>query len=82
MDRADFFNLAQKATVYTNEFKDLAKPVDENLLVVFKDIKYYPRSIEVGYEKSGKVKNIAILHDLKKNALVYADLERVVKYES
>lgn len=81
MDRAEFFSMAQKATVYTNEFKDLANPIDETLLVVFKDIKYYPKSIEVGYDKTGKVKNTAILHDLKQNALVYADLERVVKYE-
>ena len=81
MERALFFNMAQKATIYTNGFKDLSNPVDETLLVVLKDIKYYPKSIEVGYEKSGKVKNIAILHDLKVNALVYADLERVVKYE-
>jgi hypothetical protein len=81
MDRAEFFSMAQKATVYTGDFKDLAKPVEETLLVVFKEIKYYPRSIEIGYKKSGKVKNTAILHDLKVNALVYADLERVSKYE-
>lgn len=81
MDRTQFFNMAQKATVYTNGFKDLSNPVDETLLVVFKDIKYYPKSIEVGYDKTGKVKNTAILHDLKVNALVYADLERVSKYE-
>lgn len=49
MDRTEFFNMAQKATVYTGDFKDLAKPIDETLLVVFKDIKYYPKSIEVGY---------------------------------
>ena len=81
MDRTEFFNMAQKSTVYTKGFKDLTKPVDETLLVVFKDINYYPKSIEVGYDKYGKVKNTAILHDLKANALVYADLERVVKYE-
>ena len=81
MERKEFFELAQKATVYTKQFRDLSKPLLTDCIVISGDIKYYPRAIEVGYDKDGNVQNIAILHDLKANSITNADLERVTKYE-
>ena len=81
MERKEFFELAQKATVYTNQFRDLSKPLLTDCIVTSGDIKYYPQAIEVGYDKNGNVQNTAILHDLKANSTTYVRLERVVKYE-
>ena len=81
MGRKEFFELAQKATVYTKQFRDLSKPLLTDCIVISGDIKYYPQAIEVGYDKNGNVQNAAILHDLKANSTTYVKLERVVKYE-
>ena len=81
MERKKFFELAQRATVYTKQFRDLSKPLLTDCIVISGDIKYYPQAIEVGYDKDGNVQNIAILHDLKANSTTYGRLERVVKYE-
>ena len=81
MGRKEFFELAQKATVYTKQFRDLSKPLLTDCIVISGDIKYYPQYVKVGYDEQGKVENVAILHDLKANAIIECKLERVEKYE-
>ena len=81
MERKEFFELAQRATVYTKQFRDLSKPLLPDCIVICGDIKYYPQAIEVGYDKNGNVQNTAILHDLKANSIMNVNLERVTKYE-
>ena len=81
MKRKEFFELAQRATVYTKQFRDLSKPLLIDCIVTSGDIKYYPQAIEVGYDKDGNVQNTAILHDLKANSTTYVKLERIAKYE-
>lgn len=81
MDRTEFFGMAQKVTVYTNECRNLSKPILDDCVVVYDNIKYYPQYVKVGYNNQGKVKNIAVLHDLKANAIIECNLERVEKYE-
>ena len=81
MERTRFFEMAQKVAFYTNRCRDLTKPLLEDCIVVYKDIKYYPQYVKVGYDEKGKVLNIAILHDLKSNNIIECNLEKVVKYE-
>ena len=81
MERKAFFELAQRATVYTKQFRDLSKPLLTDCIVIYGEIKYYPQAIEVGYDKDGNVQNTAILHDLKANSTTYVQLERIAKYE-
>lgn len=81
MERKEFFEMAQKVAIYTNRCRDLSKPLLEDCIVIYKNIKYYPQFVQVGYDEQGKVINIAILHDLKANSTTYVKLERVVKYE-
>ena len=81
MDRTEFFKMAQKVAVYTNRCRNLQKPLLEDCIVEHNGIKYYPQYIQVGYDETGKVVNIAILHDLKSTSITYADLERVSRYE-
>lgn len=77
MERNDFFKLAQKATVHTNEFKCLKKELLSECVVVYDGIKYYPISIEVGFDEKGNTKNTAWLHDLKANSIIRAELSKV-----
>lgn len=79
MERNEFFKLAQKATVYTDGFSRLNKEAPIDCIVMFQGIKYYPISIEVGFDKDGNTKNTVRLHDLKSNSVTYADLGRVDK---
>lgn len=81
MDRTRFFEMAQKVSRYTNRCRDLTKPLLEDCIVFYKDIKYYPQYVKVGYDEKGKVLNIAILHDLKTNSTIECELEKVVEYE-
>ena len=81
MDRTEFFKMAQKVAVYTNRCRNLSKPLLEDCIVVLDGIKYYPQYVQVGYDEFGKVINLAILHDLKANAIIECNLERVEKYE-
>ena len=80
MDRTEFFRIAQKVAVYTNRCRNLSKPLLEDCIVVLDGIKYYPQYVQVGYDEYGKVENVAILHDLKANAIIECNLERVEKY--
>ena len=82
MDRTEFFRIAQKVAVYTNRCRNLSKPLLEDCIVVLDGIKYYPQYVQVGYDEFGKVINTAILHDLKANSIMNADLGKVTKYES
>ena len=81
MDRAEFLIMAQRVAVYTKKCKDLSKPLIDDCIVIHNEIKYYPQSVQVGYDETGNVENVAILHDLKRNSVTYANLERVKKYE-
>lgn len=81
MDRTEFFKMAQKVAVYTNRCRNLSKPLLEDCIVVHNGIKYYPQYVQVGYDEFGRVVNTAILHDLKANSIMNANLERVIKYE-
>ena len=55
--------------------------VPNELMVVYNGITYYPVSYELSFDDKGNVIHKAILHDLYANAVKYADLERVTKYE-
>lgn len=79
MERKEFFELAQKVTVYTKQFRDLSKPLLTDCIVKYGGIGYYPQSLQVGYDKHGNVENVALLHDLKANSITYVRLERVEK---
>ena len=81
MDRTEFFKMAQKVAVYTNRCRNLSKSLLEDCIVVHNGIKYYPQYVQVGYDEFGKVINIAILHDLRANSIINADLRKVKKEE-
>lgn len=61
--------------LYLNLCRDYA--VGKKPTVVYGGIAYYPEKYELSFYKDGSVRHIAILHDTKANALVYAPLEKV-----
>lgn len=50
--------------------------IPSNLLVKCEISLYYPYGYEMTFDK-GKTRNTAILHDLRANSVIYADLERI-----
>lgn len=72
MDRNEYLKLCQKVSMYT--IKSMQIP--SNLLVKCENIAYCPYGYEMTFDK-GKTRNTAILKDLKANAMIYADLERI-----
>ena len=61
---------------------NIAANVPENLLVTVDGIKYYPEAYELGFNPDGSVRHIAILHDLKANAILSAPLEKVMEWQT
>lgn len=72
MDRNDYLKLCQKVSMYTS--KSMQIPSD--LLVKHDNIAYLPYGYKMTFDE-GKTLNTAILKDLKANAIIYANLERV-----
>lgn len=72
MDRNEYLKLCQKASMYTSK----SMRIPSNLLVKCENIAYLPYGYKMTFDK-GKPRNTAILKDLKANAIIYADLERI-----
>lgn len=60
---------------------NIAVNVPERLLVTVDGIKYYPEAYELGFNRDGSVRHIAIVHDLKANAILSAPLEKVMEWQ-
>ena len=54
--------------------------VPDDLKVVHNGIEYYPISYKLSFD-NGRPAHTAILHDLKANSIMNANLETVTKYE-
>ena len=66
MERKRFLELCQKNSVY-----------EKSVLVLYDGCEYYPKKIQVWFDKKGKTKNTAILLDKNLNCVVEANLEKV-----
>lgn len=80
MDRTEFLQMAQKVSVLKNGICGIKENVPDELKVIHNGIEYYPISYELSFD-NGKPTHKAILHDLKANSIMTANLERVIKYE-
>lgn len=81
MDRKLYLELCQKVSVLKNGICGIKENVPDELKVIYNGIAYYPVSYELSFDDKGNVRHTAILHDLNANAITYANLERVAKYE-
>ena len=81
MDRKLYIALCQKVSVLKNGICGIKEDVPNELMVVWSGIKYYPVAYELSFDDKGNVRHTAILHDLKANSIINADLGKVTKYE-
>lgn len=72
MDRNEYLKLCQKVSMYTSK----SMQIPSNLLVKCENIAYLPYGYKMTFDE-GETLNTAILKDLKANAMVYVNLERV-----
>ena len=81
MDRKLYLELCQKVSVLKSGVLGIKENVPDDLKVVHNGIIYYPQAYKLSFDNKGGVLHTAILHDLKANAIIECNLERVEKYE-
>ena len=80
MQRDIFLQMCQKCSILHGGICGIKENVPNELMVVYNGIKYYPVAYELSFDK-GQPVHTAILHDLKANSIMNADLGKVTKYE-
>lgn len=80
MQRDIFLQMCQKVSVLPGGVFGIKQNVPDDLKVVHNGIAYYPISYKLSFD-NGRPTHTAILHDLKANCIINANLETVTKYE-
>lgn len=80
MQRDIFLQMCQKVSVLPGGVFGIKQNVPDDLKVVHNGIAYYPISYKLSFD-NGRPTHTAVLHDLKANCIMNADLETVTKYE-
>ena len=78
MERNDFLKLCQRVSVLPDGVMHTKKIVPSELRVVFNGTEYYPEYLEIRFD-NGKVRNIAVLHELKANCRLCVPLDLAEK---
>lgn len=81
MDRNIYLQMCQRVSMLKNGICGIKENVPDDLKVVHNGIIYYPQAYKLSFDNKGGVLHTAILHDLKANAIIECNLERVEKYE-
>ena len=81
MNRGEFLNRCQACAVLPEKKQNIKINVPDEIKVVAKGIVCYPVSYELSFDKNGKPKHTAILHDLHSKTIYREDLGRVKEYE-
>ena len=80
MNRKEFLEICQKASALPETTMHMKTQIPPELTVLCDGIQFYP----IGYEmtfKRGISQHTAILHDMKANGVIYADLQKVERYK-
>ena len=78
MQRNEFLKMCQKVSVLPDGVMHTKKDVPKELRVVYNNHEYYPEYLEIKFD-NGKVRNIAVLHELEANCLLCVKLDLVEK---
>lgn len=78
MERNDFLKMCQKVSMLPDGVMRTKKNVPKELRVVYNNHEYYPEYLEIKFD-NGKVRNIAVLHELKANCRMCVPLDLVEK---
>ncbi len=82
IDRKTYLEMCQKVAVLPSGVLGIKEKVPEDLKVIYDGIVYYPLSLEISFDKDGKVINTAILHSLTANSIIERNLKDVSVYEN
>lgn len=80
IDRREYLEMCQRVSALPSGVFGIKQNVPDDLKVVHNGIAYYPISYKLSFN-NGRPTHTAILHDLKANCIMNADLETVTKYE-
>lgn len=75
MRRKEYLNRCMQSTQYTVSGKVVNPP--DNILVYVDNLKYFPKALELKFDKFGEVVQNAILIDINRNSQLTVSLERV-----
>ena len=75
MKRKEYLNRCMQAARYTVSGKVVNPP--DNILVYVDNLKYFPKALELKFDKFGEVVQNAILIDINRNSQLTVNLERV-----
>ena len=77
MERKAYLEMCREVSTLDGGIERVKLNVPDRLRVVYAGIEYYPVAYELGFRDDGSVRHTAIMHDLKANAVVYAELAKV-----
>lgn len=77
MERKRFIELCMQCALLPKGAGGVKKSVPENLTVTFGGNKYYPSGYQLMFDDKAEPIHTAILHDLRANGVVCADLGKV-----
>ena len=80
IERKTYLEMCQKVAVLPGGVLGIKQNVPDDLKVVHNGIAYYPISYKLSFD-NGRPTHTAILHDLRANSIMNADLEAITKHE-
>ena len=82
IERKTYLEMCQKVAILQSGVQNLKQNVPDGLKVVYGGIAYYPVSLDISFDKDGKVINTAIIHSLHANSVIERNLKDVSVYEN
>ena len=82
IERKTYLEMCQKVAILQSGVQNLKQNVPDGLKVVYDGIAYYPVSLDISFDKDGKVINTAILHSLTANSVIERNLKDISIYEN
>lgn len=77
MERKRFIELCIKCASLPKGAAGVKKGVPDELTVTFGGNKYYPTGYQLKFDDKGNAIHTAMLHDMKANCIIYAELNKV-----
>ena len=81
IERKKYLEMCQRVSVLPSGVLGIKQNVPDDLKVVCDGIAYYPVSLDIGFDKDGRVINTAIIHSLRANSVIERNLKDISSYE-
>ena len=77
MERKKYLEMCREVATLKGGLLAIKENVPDRLRVVYGGIEYYPVKYELGFDNTGKPTHTAVIHDMRANAWIYAELSKV-----